>query len=397
MTAYALRCRVCEDISAPGPAVPCKRCDGPTDVTYDWDVLRNGISPETIAAGPATLWRYARLLPAAPRNPDAGAGWTPLVRAPRLSDALDIDLHLKLESENPTDSFKDRIAAVAVAAAVELGLETICCASGGNLGDAVAAEAAVAELEAIVISPFPAPLAEAFGAQVVVVDGTHEECRRLEWELAELFPWGFVDGNLRPYGIEGAKTVALEIAEQLGWELPDAVVCPAASGTLVAKLAQGFDELIDVGLAPGRAPALFAAQPEGCQPIASAWADDRAISRVHPLTDVGSLAIGNPAFGELAIGAARGTGGTIISVPEDEIPGNSALLEKLAGVHADPASGVAIGALTRAVREGRIAPGERVVLVVTGSAKPVRPAPGPLMEPIRPAVGPFLEHVGLSR
>lgn len=397
MTAYALRCRVCEDISAPGPAVPCKRCDGPTDVTYDWDALRAGVSPETIAAGPATLWRYARLLPAAPRNPGAGAGWTPLVRAPRLSDAFGIDLHLKLESENPTDSFKDRIAAVAVAAAVELGLETICCASGGNLADAVAAEAAVAEIEAIVLSPFPAPLARAFGANVVVVDGSHEQCRGLEHELAELFPWGFVDGNLRPYGIEGAKTVAYEIAEQLGWELPDAVVCPAASGTLVAKLAQGFGELTDVGLAAGRVPALFAAQPEGCKPIASAWADDRTISQVQPLTDVSSLAVGNPSFGEFAIGAARASGGTIISVPEDEIPGNLDLLEKLGGIQADSASGVAIGALTRAVREGRIAPGERVVLVVTGSAKPVRPEPGLFVEPIQPDVGAFLARLGLDR
>jgi threonine synthase len=397
MTAYALRCRVCENVSAPGPAVPCERCDGPTDVTYDWDVLRAGLSAETIAGGPATLWRYAMLLPAAPRDPGAGAGWTPLVHAPRLSEALGIDLYLKLENENPTDSFKDRIAAVAVAAAVELGLETICCASGGNLGDAVAAEAAVAEIEAIVLSPFPAPLAKAFGANVVVVDGSHEQCRRLEHELAELFPWGFVDGNLRAYGIEGAKTVAFEIAEQLDWGLPDAVVCPAASGTLAAKLAQGFGELTDVGLVSGRSPALFAAQPEGCQPIASAWADDRTISRVQPLTDVSSLAVGNPSFGEFAIGAARASGGTIISVPEDEISGNLDLLEKLGGVQADSASGVAIGALTRAVREGRIAAGERVVLVVTGSAKPVRPEPGPFVEPIQPEVGPFLERLGLDR
>ena len=396
MTAFALRCRVCENVSAPGPAVPCERCDGPTDVAYDWDVLRAGLSAEAIAAGPPTLWRYALLLPALARNPAAGAGWTRLVPAPRLSDALGIDLQLKLESDNPTDSFKDRIAAVAVAAAVELGLETVCCASGGNLGDAVAAEAAVAELEAIVLTPFPAPLAEAFGAQVVLVDGSHEQCRALEHELAGLFPWGFVDTNLRPYGIEGAKTVALEIAEQLGWELPDAIVCPAASGTLVAKLAQGFGELLDVGLASGRAPALFAAQPEGCQPIASAWADDRTISRVQPFTDVSSLAVGNPSFGELAIGAARASGGTIISVPEDEIAGNLDLLERLGGIQADSASGVAVGALTRAVREGRIVSGERVVLVVTGSAKPVRGDLDPLAEPIEPDIGAFLTRLGLD-
>src|SRR5581483_11011925 len=229
---------------------------------------------------------------------DVGAGWTRLVPCEPLSELLDVDLLLKLESENPTRSYKDRIATIAVSAALDHGVTTLCCSSTGNLGDAVAAAAAATGLEAIVLVPEGSASAAVGaghrGAHVFAVRGTYDDCRRLELELASLFPWGFVSGNLHPYASEGAKTISFEIVEQLGWEMPDAVVCPAASGTLFAKLAQGFAEAARAGLADGPAPQLYASQAEGASPIASAYADDRGISRVHADTSVRSLAIGDP-------------------------------------------------------------------------------------------------------
>jgi threonine synthase len=189
----------------------------------------------------------------------------------------------------------------------------------------------------------------------------------LERRLEELFPWGFVEGNLHALGSEGAKTIAYEIAEQLGWELPDAVISPAASGTLFAKLAQGFDELNALGAATGTRPRLYGAQAGGCPPLATAWADDRPLSKVLPDTEVRSLAIGDPAYGELAVGAARMSGGAIKAVPEEEIAESTSFFAQMTGVHADSAGGVAFGALLELVRRGDIHPGERVVLVVTGT------------------------------
>ena len=262
MSAAGLRCRVCETVSRPEPVDACRRCDGPTDLTYDWDQIARDVSHRSIAAGPESLWRYSALLPAGARV-EHGAGWTPLHRADRLSELLDLDLHLKLEGHNPTQSYKDRIATIAAATALDHGVTTLCCSSTGNLGHAVAAAAGATGLEAIVLAPVggeaAAVAARHPGARVFAVAGTYDDCRRLELELGGLFPWGFVSGNLHPYASEGAKTISFEIAEQLGWQLPDAVVCPAASGTLFSKLAQGFAELVRAGLA-GRARAA------GCSP-----------------------------------------------------------------------------------------------------------------------------------
>jgi threonine synthase len=370
MSAYALRCRVCEEPAPPRPVETCRRCDGPTDVVYDWERIRGGVGRARIAGGPPSLWRYAPLLPGAARL-DLGAGWTPLVHARRLSGLLGIELHLKLESANPTLSFKDRLATVAAQVALDHGITTLCCSSTGNLGDAVAAAAAAAGLEAIVLAPAvgasAGATAAAAGARVFTVDGTYDDCRALQRELRDLFPWGFVDGNLHPYAAEGAKTIGFEIAEQLGWRLPDAVVCPAASGILFSKLAQGLAELRDAGLVADAMPRLFAAQPEGASPIASAYADDRGISRVRPRTHVHSLAVGDPVSGELAIGAARSSGGGVVAVPEREVARDTALLARTTGVFADCAGGVALGALLDRVAAGAIAPGSRVVLVVTGA------------------------------
>jgi threonine synthase len=374
MSASGLRCRVCETVSLPEPVDACRRCDGPTDLTYDWARIARDVSHATIAAGPPSLWRYGGLLPAGARV-ETGAGWTPLHRADRLSELLELDLHLKLEGYNPTHSYKDRIATIAAATALDHGVTTLCCSSTGNLGHAVGAAAAATGLEAIVLAPVggeaAAVAARHPGARVFAVAGTYDDCRRLELELGGLFPWGFVSGNLHPYASEGAKTISFEIAEQLDWELPDAVVCPAASGTLFAKLAQGFAEVARAGLAAEPMPRMFAAQALGSSPIATAFADDRGISRVTATTGVASLAVGDPSHGDLAIGAARATGGGIVAVAEEVIEENTALLSDTTGIEADCAGGAALGALVEAVALGRIARGSRVVLVVTGA----RPEP----------------------
>jgi threonine synthase len=213
-----------------------------------------------------------------------------------------------------------------------------------------------------------------YGATVFTVRGTFEDCRRLERELEHLFPWGFLEGNLQPFAVEGIKTIAYEIAEQLGWETPDAVVSPIASGALFAKLAQGFVELAELGLVVDTPPRMYGAQPRGCPPVAAAWADERPPSRVTPDTVARSLAVGDPSYGELAIGAARMSGGSISAVPEELIESSTELLAENSGVLADAAGGVAFGALVELVRSGVIAPGERVVLVVTGSGMKPRSA-----------------------
>ena len=392
MSAYSLRCRVCEEVTAAEPLDACRRCDGPTDVAYDWRRIAGLVTREAVAAGPPSLWRYHGLLPAGARV-DFGAGWTPLVRAERLSDALGIDLRLKLEGANPTGSYKDRVATIAASAALDHGVTTLCCSSTGNLGDAIAAGAASTGLEAIILAPVggesAAVAARHPGAHVFAVNGTYDDCRRLELELGALFPWGFVSGNLHPYATEGAKTISFEIAEQLGWRLPDAVVCPAASGTLLAKLAQGFAEVARAGLAAEPLPRMFAGQALGSSPIAQAFASDRGISRVRAETDVTSLAVGDPSYGELALGAARATGGSIVAVPEDDIVEYTTLLTETTGVAPDCAGGAALGALVAATASGEIPPGALVVLTVTGA----RPQPADADERRVTTVEPDAQHV----
>ncbi len=382
-----LRCRVCEREHELAPLVSCPACHGPLDVHYDAARL-----PRPAESAPTSMWRYAELLPL-PSRQDETPGFTPLVEAPRLSELLGVELLLKLEDANPTHSIKDRTAACAVAAAEAFGFQTVCCASTGNLADAVAARCASAGLEALVLCPaddhplFPAP---SLGAKVFRVRGSFDDCRALERDLAELFPWAFVGGNLHAFASEGPKTVAYEIAEQLGWSAPHAVVCPVGSGTLLAKVAQGFSEL-------GSArPRLYGAQAAGSQPIAAAWAEDRPPSRVHPDTVARALAVGDPAEAELAVGAARTSGGAILAVPEDEIVQRAAQLAELAGVFSDLSGGVALGALFDLVARGAIAAGERVVLVVTGSGLKLAARAEVEAEEIESEVGAVLAALGLG-
>ena len=382
MPATSLRCRSCATEYALEDIGTCTACFGPLDPVYDWDELARTVSRETIAAGPASVWRYAPFLPVEPpAEARLAPGFTPLVRAPRLADEVGVgELWLKLDTANPTHSFKDRVVAVAAAKARELGLETIACSSTGNLANAVAARAAAEGIEAAVFCPAdlePEKLVATavYGATIYAVRGTYDDCSRLTIELSFELPWGFVNVSLRSYYAEGSKTVAFEIAEQLGWDAPDAVVAPIASGSLYSKIAEGFDQLQRVGLVDAPTPRLFGGQAEGCSPVVIAFASGEPVTPVRPATIARSLAIGNPADGDKAVATARRTGGAIYAVAEDEVGANMGLLAEHAGVFGETAAGVSLGALRRAVGEGELGAGDRVVLVVTGDGLKT---PGPV-------------------
>jgi threonine synthase len=374
MAVDTLRCRICESEYPAVASGICLRCFGPLEPVYDWDAVGKSVSREQIAAGPRSLWRYEALLPtAAPADAAGGPGWTPLLRVPRLARALSIgELFLKLDHTNPTHSFKDRVVAVAAAKAAELGSDTLACASTGNLGNAVAARAAASGMRSVVLYPETVEpeklLATAvYGGEMYAVRGTYDDCSRLVVELAGELDWAFVNVNLRSYYAEGSKTLAFEISEQLGWELPDAVISPVASGSLLTKLWQGFDQFARVGLVEGESPRIYGGQAEGCAPVAHAFAAGRPVSPVRPATIAHSLAIGSPADGDLAIATARESGGAIYVVPEEDIGPNMSLLAETTGVFGETAAGVTIGALRAAVAAGAIGETDRVVALVTGS------------------------------
>ena len=373
MPALSLSCRVCATDHPLEANGSCSRCFGPLDPVYDWDHLRATVSRESIAAGPLSLWRYAALLPVdAPEDARLAPGFTPLVPAPRLADELGIgELWLKLDTANPTHSFKDRVVAVAARKAQELGFETLSCSSTGNLAGAVAARAAAEGLDAAVFVPAdlePEKLAAAavYGPKIYAVNGTYDHCSRLTVELSFELPWGFVNVNLRSYYAEGSKTIAYEIAEQLGWDAPDAIAIPIASGALYHKVGQGFSELRKVGLIDAPTPRLFGGQAEGCQPVATAFRDGGSVQPVRPNTIARSLAIGNPADGNFAVATAHETGGAIYTVAEEAVGENMALLATTTGVFGETATGVTLGALRAAVDAGELGPRARVVLLVTG-------------------------------
>jgi len=403
--ATALRCRVCETHVSLDPVGVCSRCFGPLDPVYDRDEQRRSVSRESIAAGPPSIWRYAPLLPvAAPAEPRLAPGWTPLVAAPRLAEALGLgELWLKLDTANPTHSFKDRVVAVAAAKALELGCTTLSCSSTGNLANAVAARAAAEGIEAVVLCPAdlePEKLVatSVYGARIFAVDGTYDDCSRLSVELSFELDWAFVNVGLRSYYAEGSKTLAFEIVEQLGWELPDAVVAPIASGAMYSKVHQGFAELLELRLVEGEAPRLVGGQAEGCAPVATAFHDGGRVRPVRPDTIARSLAIGSPADGELAVATARASGGAIHAVPEDEVADNIVLLAETTGVFGETAPGVALGALREAVRRGELGGGDRVVLLVTGDGLKTPGVVSDRLAPtlVEPDVDPILELLGVQ-
>jgi len=387
--ALALRCRVCEaEYPLEGVGV-CQSCFGPLDPVYDRDRQRAEVTRDSIEAGPRSMWRYGNLLPVeVPEHQTLAPGLTPLLPAPRLASELGIgELWLKLDTANPTHSFKDRGVAVAAVQAAELGLSTLSCSSTGNLANAVAARAAADGTRAVVFCPAglePEKLVatSVYGATLYAVRGSYDDVSRLTVELSFELDWAFVNAQLRSYYAEGSKTIAFEIAEQLGWEAPTAVFAPIGSGALYSKLYQGFDELRLLGLLEGERPRLFAGQAEGCAPVAAAFADGRRVTPVIPATAALSIAIGNPADGELALATARESGGAIYAVPEDEIAPNIAELAQLSGVWGETAPAVTYGALKEAVARGEVGGRDRVVLLVSGDGLKTPGAVSDLVEPI---------------
>ncbi len=407
MPVELLRCRVCE---SEYPALAngiCVRCFGPLEPVYDWDALAAIVTRERIEAGPYSLWRYADLLPASPPEGATSApGWTPLVAAPRLASLVGVgEVLLKLDTANPTHSFKDRVVAVAAAKAREFGLETLSCTSTGNLANAVAARAAAEGIPAVIFCPAglePEKMlaTTVYGARVYGVRGSYDDCSRLISELAGEVDWGFVNVNLRSYYAEGSKTLAFELVEQLGWEVPDAVICPIASGALFSKLWQGFEQFGRLGLIGEARPRLYGAQAEGCAPVATAFAEERRVTPVRPNSIARSLAIGNPADGDLAIATARASGGSIHAVPEHEVGQNMAFLAESAGIFGETAAGVTVGALRAAAARGEIGPRDRVVVLVTGTGlktpQAVEPeASGTLLE-IEADLDALLDELGVT-
>jgi threonine synthase len=382
----------------------CEWCFGPLEVAYDYEAIAAAISRESIAAGPPTVWRYAPLLPTdRGAEVDLGAGFTPLVRAERLAAALGLgEVWVKNDTLNPTNSFKDRVVAVALSKALEFGFKTAACASTGNLANSVAAHAARAGLKSYVF--IPADLEQGkvvttavYGGNVVAVDGNYDDVNRLCAELAGSYPWAFVNVNVRPYYAEGSKTLAFETAEQLGWRVPDHVVVPIASGSQLTKIAKGFEELWKVGLLD-QAPTVrvSGAQAEGCSPVATAFLEQSdTIRPVKPSTIAKSLAIGNPADGYFALDAIRSSGGACAAVTDDEIVEGIKLLAGTEGIFGETAAGVTVASLKKLAEEGVVTPDECVVVYVTGhglkTLEAVAPHAGPTAT-ISPTIESFTEH-----
>jgi threonine synthase len=369
-----LVCKECGHEYAVGPEHACEQCFGPLEVSYDYDALASSVTRSTVSEGPASLWRYAPLLPAPEERVDLGAGLTPMREAPRLAAELGLaKLWLKNDGANPTHSFKDRVVSVALSVAKHFGFEAAACASTGNLANSVAAHAAASGMSSVVLVPAGLERGKlaataVYGGEVIEVEGSYDDANRLCAELAGIRKWAFVNVNLRPYYAEGSKTLAFETAEQLGWRVPDAVLAPIAAGSLVTKLAKGFRELRRVGLVDfDRHVSIYGAQAQGCSPVAAAFqrgVDD--VVPVRPDTVARSLAIGDPADGRYALKEVRATGGAIAAVPEAAVAEGMRLLAATEGIFTETAGGVAVAGLEQMVRDGRISSGDETVLLVTG-------------------------------
>jgi threonine synthase len=388
-----LVCRECGHGVPQSPVHVCESCFGPLEVDYDYAAIRPVLTRERIAAGPPSIWRYRDLLPL-DGDPVVGrhVGMTPLVRARHLGEAWGLrELYLKNDGVcHPTWSFKDRVVSVAVSKAREFGLDTVACASTGNLANSVAAHAAEAGLPAIVFIPVGLEVGKVigtlvYGPIVFAVDGTYDDVNRLCSELADRHPWAFVNVNLRPYYAEGSKTVGYEIAEQLGWRTPAHVVVPCAGGALLTKIRRAFAELADLGLVAGRPPRMHAAQAAGCGPIVTMIRENSDILvPVRPQTVAKSLAIGNPADGYYAAEAVRASGGWAAHATDEEIVEAMELLARTEGIFAETAGGVTLAATRKLVSEGRIGRDEPVVVCITGSGlKTVEALERQLTEPMR--------------
>jgi threonine synthase len=372
--AAALACRECGARQPLGALFACLDCFGPLEVVYADDIV---LSREQIAAGPHNIWRYQPLLPVpvdVASFPSTEPGMTRLVRADNLARELGIrTLWVKDDSNNPTHSFKDRVVAVALTAARELGFRVLACPSTGNLAGATAAAAARAGIRSVVLvpkdlEPQKVLTTAVYGGTLVCVDGTYDDVNRLAIEIAgEQADWAFVNVTVRPYYSEGSKTLAFEVAEQLGWRLPEQVVVPVASGSQLTKIDKGFGELGGLGLVEPTPCRVFGAQATGCSPVATAFAAGHDVVRpVRPDTIAKSLAIGDPADGPYVLDIARRTGGAVESVSDEEIRAGIALLARTEGIFGETAGGVTIATLKKLVDGGRLDPDAETVVFNTG-------------------------------
>ncbi|HPU13559.1 MAG TPA: threonine synthase [Aeromicrobium sp.] len=371
--ATGLICRECGATSELGPNYACFECFGPLEISYDF----GPITREQIEAGPANIWRYKALLPVPAdieSSPNLEPGFTRLLEAKNLAAELGLaKLWVKDDSTNPTNSFKDRVVACALSAAREFGSKVFACPSTGNLANAVAAAGARAGIRTVVFIPSnletPKQVNSAvFTDNLVAVDGNYDDVNKLASEIAgEEDGWAFVNVNVRPFYAEGSKTLGYEIAEQLGWRLPDQIVIPVASGSQLTKVHKAFGELIKLGLVEDKPYKVFGAQAEGCNPVATAHkAGVDAIRPVKPDTIAKSLAIGNPADGIYVLDIARQTGGAVEEVSDDEIREAIVLLARTEGIFTETAGGTTVGVLKKLVETGQLDPTAETVVINTG-------------------------------
>ena len=394
LAALPLECSLCGRPHDAGPSHVCPHCLGPLEPVYDPD--RHLPDRNEIAARPRSLWRYREWLPFTGRPVRClNAGWTPLIDSPRLASALGVARCLVKHDAGsfPSLSFKDRVVASALNAAHAFGLTVVGCASTGNLANAVAAAAAREGLQAWIFIPHdlePAKVAASaiFNPRLVRVHGTYDDVNRLCAQVADRFGWGIVNVNLRAYYGEGSKTAAFEIAEQLGWRLPDAVVAPMAGGSLLTKLSKGFGEFLDARLVQGVTPKLFGAQASGCAPIVRLVerGDDNLVPE-KPNTIAKSLAIGNPADGRSAARLIHSSGGWAAAVNDLEIVEGIRLLAETTGIFGETAAGVTVAAARTLAANGKLSPDDEVVLCITGNGLKTIDAVAdslPIPEPIAP-------------
>ena len=399
--ASELACRECGQTYELGATHACAQCFGPLEVRYDLPSLTRA----DIESGPQNIWRYASLLPVPPdvaARPNTEPGWTRLVKADQLAAALGMrSLWIKDERGNPTHSFKDRVVAVALASAIELGFRVLACPSTGNLANAVAAAAARAGIRSVVLIPAdlePEKIigTAVYGGTVVTVEGSYDDVNRLASELAdEHDDWAFVNVNVRPYYAEGSKTIGFEVAEQLGWRLPEQVVVPVASGAQLVKIDKAFRELTAVGLADDPGCRVFGAQAAGCAPVAAAFAAGHdVVQPVRPDTIAKSLAIGNPADGPYVLDVVRRTGGAVADATDEEIIDAIRLMAATEGIFAETAGGVTLATLRKLLAGGLLDPGAETVIINSGDGlKTLNAVAGSVRTagPIRPSLAAFAE------
>ena len=403
-----MKCRLCGKLYPKEPLNFCTDDFGPLEIVYDYEAVGRTLTRSAIESRPRTIWRYRELLPI-DGEPTVGlhVGGTPLIRADRLAKALGVaELYLKNDAVNhPTLSFKDRVVAVALSKAVEFGFTTVGCASTGNLAGSVAANAAAAGLDAYVLIPDDLEAgkvlgAQIYGAKVVAVRGNYDHVNRLCSQIAFRYGWGFVNVNLRPFYAEGSKTMGFEIAESLGWRIPDNVVAPMAGGSLIGKIHKAFTEFVKLGLVEGPVRTkMFGAQATGCNPISNTVKTEATKVRPvrSPKTIAKSLAIGDPADGYFASQLMRETGGWAEDVDDTEIIAGMRLLAETEGIFTETAGGVTLAVARKLIEQGRIDRDSSTVLCITGNGLKTQEALAgvmPRLEAIAPTLADFEALVG---